>query len=84
MRAIADKADRLIAMHVLQGQDTCATVSADEEPEQDLVAVPGARRSYPPPSVLSSSRGVLASVAEPEPLEPYHFDPRRTGTVSLL
>jgi hypothetical protein len=24
-----------------------------------------------------------SSVAEPEP-EPYHFDPRRTGTVSLL
>jgi hypothetical protein len=24
------------------------------------------------------------SVAEPEPREPYHFDPRRTGTVSLL
>jgi hypothetical protein len=24
------------------------------------------------------------SVAEPEPPEPYHFDPRRTGTVSLL
>jgi hypothetical protein len=32
--------------------------------------------------------GVLLSVAEPEPEpeppEPYHFDPRRTGTVSLL
>ncbi len=28
----------------------------------------------------------LTSVAEPEPPEPYHFDPRRTGagTVSLL
>ncbi len=24
------------------------------------------------------------SVAEPEPPEPYHFDPRRTGTISLL
>jgi hypothetical protein len=24
------------------------------------------------------------SVAEPEPPEPYHFDPRRTETVSLL
>jgi hypothetical protein len=45
MRAIADKADRLIVMHVPQGQDTCATVSADEEPEQDLVAATrGARR----------------------------------------
>jgi hypothetical protein len=31
---------------------------------------------------------IYSSVAElepePEPLEPYHFDPRRTGTVSLL
>jgi hypothetical protein len=27
---------------------------------------------------------LVSSVAEPEPPEPYHFDPRRTGTVSLL
>jgi hypothetical protein len=27
---------------------------------------------------------VRSSVAEPEPPEPYNFDPRRTGTVSLL
>jgi hypothetical protein len=29
---------------------------------------------------------LVASVAEPEPEspEPYHFDPRRTGSVSLL
>ncbi len=27
---------------------------------------------------------VDGSVAEPEPPEPYNFDPRKTGTVSLL
>jgi hypothetical protein len=31
MRAIADKADRLIAMHVPQGHDACATVAQDDE-----------------------------------------------------
>jgi hypothetical protein len=41
MRAIADKADRLIAMHVPQGHDACATVSSADEPEQDLVAATG-------------------------------------------
>ncbi len=45
MRAIADKADRLIAMHVPQGLDACTTVSAVDKPEQDLVAATdGARR----------------------------------------
>jgi hypothetical protein len=45
MRAIADKADRLIAMHVPQGHDTCATVSAaDEQQDSDLVAATGGAR----------------------------------------
>jgi hypothetical protein len=30
MRAIAEKADRLIAMHVPQSQDTCAAVAAED------------------------------------------------------
>ncbi len=36
------------------------------------------------------SEGLVVSIRvaepepEPEPPEPYHFDPRRTGTVSLL
>jgi hypothetical protein len=66
MRTIADKADRLIAMHVPQGHDACATVLAVDEQEQDLVAsTGGARRNkkLPLPNVLSSSRGVQASVA---------------------
>jgi hypothetical protein len=36
------------------------------------------------PDVMSDTEEVNTSVAEPEPPEPYHFDPRRTGTVSLL
>jgi hypothetical protein len=44
MRAIADKADRLIAMHVPQGHDTCAAVSSVKEPDQDLVAATGSAR----------------------------------------
>ncbi len=44
MRAITDKADRLIAMHVPQGHDACATVSAVDKPEQDLVAATGGAR----------------------------------------
>ncbi len=47
MRAIADKADQLIAMHVPQGYDACATVSAVDEPEQDLVAATGSNRRRP-------------------------------------
>jgi hypothetical protein len=39
MRAIADKADRLIAMHVPQGHDACTAVaSLDLDLDQDLVA----------------------------------------------
>jgi hypothetical protein len=53
MRAIADKANRLIAMHVPQTHDTCATVSAaEEQQDSDLVAaMGGARRKkkLPPP-----------------------------------
>jgi hypothetical protein len=41
MRVIADKADRLIAIHVPQGHDACATVSPDDDWEGDLVAVMG-------------------------------------------
>ncbi len=45
MRAIAEKADRLIAMHVPQSHDTCAAVAADDLSEDaDLVAtLQGAR-----------------------------------------
>jgi hypothetical protein len=44
MRAIADKADRLIAMHVPQGHDACATVSLEDDSEGDLVAAMGSER----------------------------------------
>jgi hypothetical protein len=44
MRTIADKADRLIAMHVPQGHDTCATVSPEDDWEGDLVAAMGGER----------------------------------------
>jgi hypothetical protein len=44
MRAIADKADRLIAMHVPQGHDACATVSPEDDWEGDLVAAMGDER----------------------------------------
>jgi hypothetical protein len=45
MRAIADKADRLIAMHVPQGHDACAAVAGfDQDQDQDLVAATGGAR----------------------------------------
>jgi hypothetical protein len=44
MRAIANKADRLIAMHVPQGHDACATVSPEDDWEGDLVAAMGGDR----------------------------------------
>jgi hypothetical protein len=44
MRAIADKADRLIAMHVPQGHDACPTVSPEDDWEGDLVAAMGGER----------------------------------------
>jgi hypothetical protein len=53
MRAIANKADRLIAMHVPQGHNTCAMVSAaDEQQDSDLVAATGGarRKKKVPPS----------------------------------
>jgi hypothetical protein len=45
MRAIAEKADRLIAMHVPQSHDACAAVAADDSSEDaDVVAaLQGAR-----------------------------------------
>jgi hypothetical protein len=39
MRAIADKADRLIAMHVPQSHDTCAAVAADDRLEESGMVV---------------------------------------------
>jgi hypothetical protein len=52
MRAIADKADRLIALHVPQGHDACSAISAADEPDQDLVAATGGirREKKLPPS----------------------------------
>jgi hypothetical protein len=44
MRAIADKADRLIAMRVPQGHDACATVSLEDDGDGDLVATMGGER----------------------------------------
>ncbi len=41
MQAIADKAGRLIAMHVPQGHDACAIISAADKPKQELVAAIG-------------------------------------------
>jgi hypothetical protein len=61
MWAIADKADRLIAMHVPQGHDTCATVSAaDEQQDSDLVAATGGARrkkKLPPPQRPQQQQG---------------------------
>ncbi len=46
MRAIADKADRLIAMHVLQSHDACAAVAAESHLEEPcVVAAAQAARS---------------------------------------
>ncbi len=46
VRAIADKADRLIAMHVPQGHDACAPItgSEDSDPGKLVAATQGARR----------------------------------------
>ncbi len=63
MRAIADKADRLIAMHVPQGQDTCATVSADKEPEQDLVAA----KWHGSATMVLASAAALFAASQPRP-----------------
>jgi hypothetical protein len=46
MQAIAEKADRLIAMHVPQSHDACAAASADISPEEaDVVATMEGTRS---------------------------------------
>ncbi len=37
MRAIAEKADRLIAMHVPQSHDSCAAVAAEDQQEESFV-----------------------------------------------
>ncbi len=46
IRAIADKADRLIAMHVLPGHDACAAIpsSEDSDPGELVAATQGTRR----------------------------------------
>jgi hypothetical protein len=60
MRAIADKADRLIGMHA-HVHDTCATVSAvDEQQDLDLVAATGGARrkkKLPPPQLPQQQQG---------------------------
>jgi hypothetical protein len=44
MQTVADKTDRLIAMHVLQGHYACATVASKDDQDVDLVAsILGAR-----------------------------------------
>ncbi len=44
MRAIADKADCLIAMHVPQGHDACAAIAGFDQDQDLLAATGGARR----------------------------------------
>jgi hypothetical protein len=44
MRAIADKADRLIAIHVPQGHDACATVSLEDDDGDLVAAMSGEKR----------------------------------------
>jgi hypothetical protein len=44
MRAIANSADHLITMNVLQGHDSCAAVSPEDDWEGDLVAATGSAR----------------------------------------
>jgi hypothetical protein len=44
MRAIANSADHLITMNVLQGHDSCAAVSPEDDWEGDLVAATGGAR----------------------------------------
>jgi hypothetical protein len=66
MLAIADKADRLIAMYVPQGHDACVTVWRPTSQSRIWwwqPAAPDARRSCPPPSVRNSSSEVLANAA---------------------
>jgi hypothetical protein len=69
MRAIADKADCLIAMHVPQGHDACAAVSPVDDSEGGLVAATsGGRRkkkSWFPSDLSSSSSLALGSEVAP-------------------
>ncbi len=73
MRAIADKADRLIAMHVLQGHDACSAVSAADEPEQDLVAATGGahrKKKLPPPQRPQQQQGASGQCSNPARHQP--------------
>jgi hypothetical protein len=78
MRAISDKADRLIAMHVPQGHDTCATVSAaDEQQDSDLVAATGGARrkkKLPPHQRPQQQQGGLGQRGDPPCRRSAHFD----------
>jgi vacuolar-type H+-ATPase subunit D/Vma8 len=46
MQAIADKANRLITMHVPQGHDACAAVAADKDLDVSILVatIQGVRR----------------------------------------
>jgi hypothetical protein len=41
MRAIAKKADRLIAMHMPQSHDLCAAIAAEDQQEESCVVASG-------------------------------------------
>ncbi len=76
MRAIADKADRLIAMHVPQGHDACSAVSAADEPELDLVAATGGsggirrKKKLPPPQHPQQQQGGSGQRSGPSRRQP--------------
>jgi hypothetical protein len=74
MRAIADKAYCLIAMHVPQGHDACAAVSPLDDSEGDLVAATdGARhkkKSWCPSSLSRCSSLALGSEVAPPAVVP--------------
>ncbi len=63
MRAIAKKADRLIAMHVPQSHDSCAAVAAEDVADNSDIVAPskglgaaGRRATGGPSSLLLSRR----------------------------
>jgi hypothetical protein len=63
MRAIAKKADRLIAMHAPHSHDACAAVATEDQPEElsMVVAAQGARsHKGKGPKLSSFSRGRCA------------------------
>jgi hypothetical protein len=73
MRAIDDKADRLIAMHVPQGHDACSAVLAADESEQDLVAATGGARrkkKLPPPQRPQQQQGASGQRSNPSRRQP--------------